>query len=1016
MPTFRRYLDGQGFFIIGHVPGVGFSTWQIGKPGLECLKRRGIKNDGDRIGLSLLRELQSQGLVTTGGQGVSDTGAVGGRSVAHLVQPLELWARRGFFPELTRIIHGGGDFRDVCFSSRFVAWLAGLDDSVPLYHFDGLTLSAFEDLAAPCLDGLKDDALHRWFVLRGSVCVVWRLARLVGLVSRQLRAGPECPADWEGEPVLVRLFDALRPQSGLSPAPAPRLRLRHPPRIEWRAADQEVIAALPGQLLPLRAETIVWTVEGRTVCPRTVRTADGHRVDEAKSLPLRPHKDGAEYLVEARFQSGCERLPERWSFSLPMDDSPFVLFRRDGVLIGAEESESLMPGVYMALIPQAKLATARALQGAALIEEVEVGPLGWSGWSGWRLSLCAGATVGPYSVADSLASWELEPPPVPPVRWLDADAVWLGGLPTVHVSSDAHFRGATVEVATEDGVRFFRAGTDLPLRVHNGRMLLDLSAVPVLAGVFGRFVLTCRPIGRIEGTALTLRFVRLPAIDLDYVPDQRSRGTAMAVRVRGAQLTPGPDTELHRTGVGEVILRSQRPAEAPGVIAALAVGGTLRVRVPVTRAGRVDRTGEFGGWQSLPLATFDLATVHRDDRLRVEFHADPPTEDNKLFVRVAGASELLTGTRLGRAGAGTLYEIELHRLRDGFGIGSTGSLQVHGPDGWLPLFDARGLAAAEPRSQRLTGWQRILADLDTAVGNGDRTSATELIARCLSAEAQAAESPVVRNLFALRAAGALLATPYDGAAWARAMAVLEPLLARTDLPDAAAVAFRLECRREHHAGGRAVWTLERLTQARGLPTCAEKDAVLAEAYYNLARTLAADTAGCWRSCEELAASVSNRPTRGLAFSDALLLRDLARVMLGARHAHSDPLPVGVLPGHAPWLAAVRFLGEYVGTAWPRPKLLPDASRLDHPPAVLRPEDVALLRAAQAQAQGFSVADDATRAVWDWTDRDFDVIGLLRARRARFAGDRAAAVAAYRQLMSIPRDGLLDVIAGEQFTT
>jgi hypothetical protein len=55
-------------------------------------------------------------------------------------------------------------------------------------------------------------------------------------------------------------------------------------------------------------------------------------------------------------------------------------------------------------------------------------------------------------------------------------------------------------------------------------------------------------------------------------------------------------------------------------------------------------------------------------------------------------------------------------------------------------------------------------------------------------------------------------------------------------------------------------------------------------------------------------------------------------------------------------------------------------------------------------------------VWAWTERNFDAIGLLRARRARFAGDRVTAAAEYRRLMSTPRDGLLDVIAGEQFTT
>src|SRR4051794_15949591 len=69
MPRLRRYIHGQGYYIFGQVPGIGFCTWQIGKEGIEYLEKRGVSRDGDSVSPGDLRELHERRLVWTGGKG-----------------------------------------------------------------------------------------------------------------------------------------------------------------------------------------------------------------------------------------------------------------------------------------------------------------------------------------------------------------------------------------------------------------------------------------------------------------------------------------------------------------------------------------------------------------------------------------------------------------------------------------------------------------------------------------------------------------------------------------------------------------------------------------------------------------------------------------------------------------------------------------------------------------------------------------------------------------------------------
>src|SRR4051812_37346056 len=86
-----------------------------------------------------------------------------------------------------------------------------------MHHFDGLTATAFDDLAATTLGGLYDDPLHGFFASRGIVAVAWRLAFVVGAVARQHRANPECPSAWQQELILTWVFARLAERAKLGP-------------------------------------------------------------------------------------------------------------------------------------------------------------------------------------------------------------------------------------------------------------------------------------------------------------------------------------------------------------------------------------------------------------------------------------------------------------------------------------------------------------------------------------------------------------------------------------------------------------------------------------------------------------------------------------------------------------------------------------------------------------------------------------------------------------------------------
>ena len=1036
MPRLRRYVRGTGCYIAGHVPGVGYSTWQIGAEGLDYLAALGIARDGDRILPHDLRGLLERELIWTLGEGPGGVGSPSPEpALDRLAIVLEDWAGGGGglrrLAEVIRI--DDANYLDRCFSAAMIDWLEQVAPDGSLSEFVGLTESAFADLAAKRHSELSADPLFGRYAASGTHVVLWRLAANVGLVARQLRGGRELPAAWRDEPVLRYIFARLsgrdRPPG---PTARPRAAPRRPPFVSWDVELQQVVAVLPAHPLPDGVTGLSWQVNGGEPVLPLVRSDGAMRVaEESDSGPLKPSEV---YQVRVAYPGDATRASGRWGVTMTTGLVPLVLFQPDGTLFDLGRPEPLVPGEYLALVEPGAEATVRGRRGLDLVERLPLAPVGWPRWTGWRLRIEPGADIDPYPLVEPgrSATWELESPHEPPVTWLDALPVWLGGLPRVLLNAPSPFIGAVLEVDAEFGGghraihRDLVIGTDIPLSAGPGRPAIDLAGVPSLAGSYGRIHLTCRPPEALDGPPLVLEFVRLPELGLRYVADPDKPASALAVRLEsgGLGVLPGPDTErlIDPGDPGAVVLRPVDPVTSPAVTAHLPHGrGEVRVRVPVTRTALSTAADGFLGWAAPPLEALDLGSIRPEDRLILEFHREPPTERGRLVTRVAGCGELFLGDRCDESGRAYLFEIELHRLRDGFGPQASGPVQVRGASGWIDLARLRATvftetARNEVRPDRKEWWQEWAGELERLAASGDVAAVEVLIKKCLDRCCWTGHSEVADDLLPLAVARATLTALEGPEALARARAALEPLVDRPDLPEARALGLTLVLRSGFGTAGDGRWTLDDL-EALGaeVPRGVDRDLLLAEGWYRYASFADGPGLACWDSCLDLCEQLLRRPagvTRQ-SISDAVLLREMARLMRYDFHSEPDVPWEDVLPSRLPWVGVARFVNRYVREPRPRPRAYPDVPVLPAGrPSVLRPEDAELLRSLVDHARGASIDDRA----WScWGVAPFT--GLLRARGALYAGFSSVAREEYdkflKHALADELSELLDLIAEER---
>jgi hypothetical protein len=296
---------------------------------------------------------------------------------------------------------------------------------------------------------------------------------------------------------------------------------------------------------------------------------------------------------------------------------------------------------------------------------------------------------------------------------------------------------------------------------------------------------------------------------------------------------------------------------------------------------------------------------------------------------------------------------------------------------------------------------------------GDAAAVEFLVQKCLDHNCWEGRSEVADDLLPLAVARATLAALESSEALSRVRVALAPLVDRPDLPEARALGLTLALRSGLGPAGDGRWTLDDL-EALGaeVPEGADRDLLLAEAWYRYANFADGPGPACWDSCLDLCEQLLRRPAgvTHQSTSDAVLLRELARLMRYDFHSEPDVPWEDVLPSRVPWVRVARFVNRYVREPHPRPRAYPDVPALPAGrPSVLRPDDAELLRSLVDHARGASIDDRA------WASRgDAPFTGLLRARGALYAGDLAAAREEYGRLLERAlADGELDIIAEER---
>jgi hypothetical protein len=501
--------------------------------------------------------------------------------------------------------------------------------------------------------------------------------------------------------------------------------------------------------------------------------------------------------------------------------------------------------------------------------------------------------------------------------------------------------------------------------------------------------------------------------------------------LRPAAVIPDADTELC-PATDAFVLRAQQPVSSPRVTVRFSeYRTTVRIRLPVTRAAHITAENGFIGWRALPIDNLDLATVSVNDRLRVELHESPITENGVLLSRLVGVGEVAAGSTLEELPSLNVFEIDLHRWRDSLGMAAQGTIQVRGRKRWIDLarLQERSPDAPHvPSPLTLVSNPRneLIQELETILETGSLEDIVQLATQYYEKAHLSDSSPIDRELISLAAARALILTASTPKHLQQGIDFLSEFFDRQDLGEVRLLHqtanLRLVNRSPDSSKSMSRDAIYQLEQE--LPNSPRKRLLLAECHYHLARDTRLSAIACWWTCIGLSDSYLKLLSTGHDSPDrceAMLLGELGRLMLGSEPSTStEKIQASEFALLAPWINAVRFAGAYVRNILPkppRPSPITTAVMAAPAPAILRHEDEQLLRLVLAQAGRYDSAPELWKAIENWTPERFFAIRLLRARQAVLEGKMELAQQEYSRLLqeSLVRgpDFFLEIIANER---
>ena len=300
-------------------------------------------------------------------------------------------------------------------------------------------------------------------------------------------------------------------------------------------------------------------------------------------------------------------------------------------------------------------------------------------------------------------------------------------------------------------------------------------------------------------------------------------------------------------------------------------------------------------------------------RLHIDAGADiaPWLVEGQLLCRLVGAGFVAEGRAILDSETVRVYEINLHRWRDGFDRRAGGMVQVRSTDYWLNLAQLQCDSGSEPPSAPTSEQGKLFAEMEEALRNDDYAATHRLAERSASLVESQRSSIVEREILVLEASRVILRSARTIEDLQRAADCLRRIGQRPDLPETAILEQTLTLRLSARVAGHHL-SLETVQDlGHSLPDLPLRSLCLAECWYHRARIARGSAPGLWRSCVDAATDYLAYPGIPLAERrEARLLRALARLMLGLEQAPETvetlAEPNALLDA---WFDGVRLVGQ-----------------------------------------------------------------------------------------------------------
>ena len=1000
------YRARDGHYYTKTVTGINqLATFQISPAAKDHLDSLGIRV-GEEIPRHVFSFLHSEGLIFTGGSGLSDVPVAIDVS-PRILDALIEWGIQGKSNDLHKAVIRAETSIANCITPGFIKWVCSFESNLELADLSGISFSDFDRYVHQS-NNSKLNSLHFELIKKdGGSRVLWSLTRLVAHVASYPGFPDQMPGSWKGTVYeilanLIRVAFSTRP---ISPLPTPKSRILLP-EIYWQVHEQRVVGILPAQTLPA-GEEISWKVATRDVFQVPIRQLhDKTAVSEAITKPLEP----ASWKIDVEHRDNQRNtFLHSVEIQIPSLDGPYVIFEEDGKAISWKPDLILSPGTYYVLAaPTVDIDEFYSTEGLEILEEIDCEPVAWWDWKGFCVSIVSKVKLGLYTfdLSDIQIDWELVDPPELEVDISGMIPTWLNRWPQliIKTSDEKILQDSILEIERTEDSKFWNLylcpdddyrPDRITYKKKDDEILIDFCQCEKFTSFSGSFAARLRLSRLIEKTPRKLHFKVISGVRLDYVNDPNRPGQAKALLIRGAKsVTTYPGcSDIFRDDsyilyaedpIKEPLIHFSMRPQAPGPEMLLAV------RLRVSRISYLSQKSPRWKWVSLPL---DLKLYEVEDlnaRLKLELHGMPEVDDSgQLFGYLDGNEPVSAGKQI----SPYTFVIPLHRWLDNLGTAISGTIQINCENTWLTIVKLLGREektrrdVSPPRHPRsiYDSWFDEASQVECLALAGQHVEANQK-AEILETRVRTEALPLAVKHILLARLGRVYT--FIGS-FDRAAETLPHQKEAGGLPAARYGGAMLEMRA--HFPGDRFRALKRDIDA--WEENSQKQLAMAEWSYRLGRM--------GKGGEGALRAVYDTYLRNFV---SHLLADQAEAAIFSCLSHfllSEPYNFDSKLEFVPWLRTIQKAQSYLHTSLYHWDFSSDSSVGSPPwPTSICNEDVTYLKAIDCQANGN--IQDAGRYLRQLAKSrlNFPRMDLLRARQARLEGHIESAKELYMQIIDL----------------